>query len=150
MGCYPLAVYVMDQLLHYFNNFPHGRVRYPLDLLRTLAGDPLAILTGIRVVAGHMASAEQLLAGVHTNDLVRDRFILECRRYRALALATLSVLDSARLVSVAQASYGDMEAAWDQFTVASEGVQQAYDQLRLTLVEMTRHLAPISAAECIA
>lgn len=144
MGSYPLAVYVMDQLLHYFNNFPPGRIRYPVDLLRVLAGDPLAVLEALRVVAGHMDSALELLACIETNDEMRGRFELECRRYRDLALCVTAVVDGLRLSAAAQTSVdqGDIDAARAALAQARQVVDTAHEALRATMMEMVQHLVP--------
>jgi hypothetical protein len=140
MGCYPMACTIMDQLLHYFNTYPPGRVDYPLDMLRTLASDPLALLAGIRQVAEHMASAEALLVRLESSGNIRNQFMLECRRYRTLAQAVLTAIESVRLVSVAQdaAAGGRQEEARTCLAQAAHGAQQARIALHGAMLEMTR------------
>lgn len=139
MGCYPMAVYVMDQLLNYFNTFPPGRSAYPLDLLRTLVADPLAVLTGIRIVNSHMSSAETLLDQVETNPGARDHFRLECRRYRVLGEAVLAIVESLRFCTLAQAQVvAAPSAVQTTLQQAQQLIEHAHAELRAVMLDMVR------------
>jgi hypothetical protein len=162
MGCYPMAVNVMDQLLHYFNNFPHGRVDYPLDLIQTLARDSLALAAGIRLVEAHMGSAEDLLSRLPGDNPVRARFLLECQRYRALATVVTAILDSLKALVEAQRLTSDWADAGDdnspsrgavrQLSLAHSLVEAARQLLRQTMIGLktikAAYLAPSALREC--
>lgn len=144
MGSYPLAVNVVDQLLHYFNNFPHGRVRYPDDVIAALAADPLALVGGLRLVAAHMESAEALLAELETGGTTRTDFVLECQRYRVLVEAVLAVLDALGAVTAAESlaqAGSDAPVVLDELEKARTLVDGAHGALRDLMRAMQRTLA---------
>lgn len=142
MGSYPLAVNVVDQLLHYFNNFPHGRVEYPHDVLAALAADPLALVGGLRLVAAHMKTAEELLAGLETGGTTRTDFMLECQRYRVLVEAVLAVPDALQSFAAAEAeAEAEPDAVLALLGEAHDHVAGAHAALRDLMRAMQATLA---------
>lgn len=95
-GSYPVIVYMLDQLIYYFNSYPFGVRDYPANVLAAIATDPLALREALKQSVAHLVTAKQLFEQCRrdaTGDLV-PLFGHECDRVISVVELVLGIVDA--------------------------------------------------------
>jgi len=149
-----LLVYILDQLLYYFNSYPYGTKDYPANILAAVATDPLALREALKQSAALLETALQLAERCRPADRagLLPAFILECERIRSVARGVLDATAAlADYVEARARSADDPPAARALLGRAAHTLRTASEEVLRVMGEMARvkpaYLAPAALRE---
>jgi len=138
-GSYPLIVYTLDQLIYYFNSYPFGTRGYPVNVLTSVAADPLALKEALRQSVAHLETARQLIERCrpHDRDNLIPLFIHECDRVTSVVELVLGIVHALAEYSAARDIFAtDPTGAHSQMTACRNVVSNALEEMLRVMREM--------------